>query len=122
MDGEEGANEMTSIHHAHHAAVREAVSRALAEDLGPLGDLTAGLVPEGTRARGAFVARQEGVIAGSRCVLEVFAQLDPAAKIDWLADDGTEVHAAERIARVDGPLASVLTAERTALNFLCHLS
>ena len=57
---------MSSILHPPHAAVREAVSRALAEDLGPLGDLTAGLVPEGSRGRGAFVARQEGVIAGSQ--------------------------------------------------------
>ena len=113
---------MSSILHPPHAAVREAVSRALAEDLGPLGDLTAGLVPEGSRGRGAFVARQEGVIAGSRCAIEAFAQVDPTTKVDWVADDGTDVHPGEVIGRVDGFLAGVLTAERTALNFLCHLS
>jgi len=113
---------MSSILHPTHAAIREAVTRALAEDLGPLGDLTAGLVPEGSRTRGAFVARQEGVIAGSRCALETFNQIDGTVKLDWLADDGAEVRPGEVIGRVDGVLASVLTAERTALNFLCHLS
>lgn len=103
-------------------AVREAVTRALAEDIGPLGDLTAALVPEGRRARAAFVARVEGVVAGAACVAETFAQIDPGVKVDWLLDDGTEVDAGETLGRVDGELASILTAERTALNFVCHLS
>jgi nicotinate-nucleotide pyrophosphorylase (carboxylating) len=113
---------VSNIVHPPVAAVRDAVARALAEDLGPLGDLTAGLVPEGARTRGAFVARQEGVIAGSRCVIEAFAQLDTTVKLDWVADDGGEVRPGEVVGRVDGSLASILTAERTALNFLCHLS
>jgi nicotinate-nucleotide pyrophosphorylase (carboxylating) len=104
------------------AAVRDAVSRALAEDLGALGDLTAALVPEGRTVRAAFVARDEGVVAGGSCVLETFAQIDPAVKVNWLMDDGTEVDGGETLGRVDGPLASILTAERTSLNFLCHLS
>jgi len=103
-------------------AVRDAVQRALAEDIGALGDLTAALVPEGRTARAAFVARQEGVVAGSSCVIETLAQIDPAVKVDWLLDDGTEVDAGETLGRLDGELASILTAERTALNFLCHLS
>ena len=104
------------------AAVRDAVARALAEDIGPLGDLTAALVPEGRTTRAAFVARDEGVVAGCLCVLETFAQIDPTVKVDWLLEDGTEVDAGETLGRVDGELASILTAERTALNFLCHLS
>ena len=103
-------------------AVREIVARALAEDLGPLGDLTAALLPEDATGRAAFVARKEGVLAGARCATETFAQLDSAVKLTWLVDDGVEVSAGETLARVEGPLASILTGERTALNFLCHLS
>ena len=103
-------------------AVREAVARALAEDVLPLGDLTAALVPEGSRARAAVVTRQAGVVAGSACVAETFAQLDPAVTVGWQAGDGTEVDAGQVLGTVEGPLAPILTGERTALNFLCHLS
>jgi nicotinate-nucleotide pyrophosphorylase (carboxylating) len=103
-------------------AVRDAVTRALAEDLLPLGDLTASLVPEGATARVAVVARQEGVVAGSACAIETFAQLDPMVAVDWRAGDGTEIASGHVLALVEGPLAPILTGERTALNFLCHLS
>ncbi|MDQ1397410.1 MAG: hypothetical protein QOG64_2669 [Acidimicrobiaceae bacterium] len=113
---------MSSVLHPPIMAVRDAVARALAEDLGPLGDLTAALVPESATTRGAFVARVEGVVAGSLCAIETFAQVDPSVTLEWVADDGTEVEAGGVIARIGGPLTSVLTGERTALNFLCHLS
>jgi nicotinate-nucleotide pyrophosphorylase (carboxylating) len=103
-------------------AVREAVTRALAEDLLPLGDLTAALVPEGASAGGAIVARQAGVVAGAGCVVETFAQLDPSVQLDWRAADGTGVDAGQVLGLVEGPLAPILSGERTALNFLCHLS
>jgi nicotinate-nucleotide pyrophosphorylase (carboxylating) len=103
-------------------AVRDVVARALAEDLGPLGDLTASLLPEGASGRAAFVSRNGGVIAGALCVIETYAQLDPGVMLTWLADDGVEVGAGESVARIEGPLASILTGERTSLNFLCHLS
>jgi len=102
--------------------VREAVSRALAEDLLPLGDLTAALVPEGATARAAVVAREAGVVAGSACVIETFAQLDPALAVDWRMSDGTEVGPGQVLGVVEGAFAPILTGERTALNFLCHLS
>ncbi|MEO5680376.1 MAG: carboxylating nicotinate-nucleotide diphosphorylase [Acidimicrobiales bacterium] len=103
-------------------AVRDAVTRALAEDLLPLGDLTAALVPPGATARASFVARQEGVVAGAACVRETFAQLDPGLGLAWQADDGTAVAPGQALGSVEGSLASILTGERTALNFLCHLS
>src|SRR5207237_7297250 len=53
---------------------------------------------------------------------ETCSQRAPAVKVTWLADDGVEVSAGETLARIEGPLASRLTGERTALNFLCHLS
>lgn len=103
-------------------AVRDAVDRALAEDLEPLGDLTAALLPPGARAQGVIAARRPGVIAGSLCAVEAFAQVDPSIEVTWLLEDGSPVVPGAAVAEVRGPLASVLTAERTALNFLCHLS
>ena len=70
------------------ADIRAAVARALAEDLGPLGDITAALVPRDARAVAQVVVRGEGVVAGTACATEVFAQLDPTVQVDWLVDDG----------------------------------
>jgi len=103
-------------------AVRAVVARALAEDLGPLGDLTAGLVPDDAIARAAFVPRREGVVAGRLCVLETFAAVDPSLIVAWPLADGVEVRPGETIGTVDGRLASILTGERTALNLLGRLS
>jgi len=104
-------------------AVREAVARALAEDLGVLGDLTStALVPAGVAGTGHFVARVAGFLAGTAAATEVFAQLDPAVTVTWAAQDGDALRAGQRIGTVAGPLRSLLTGERSALNFLGHLS
>jgi nicotinate-nucleotide pyrophosphorylase (carboxylating) len=103
-------------------AVRRAVALALAEDLLPLGDLTASLVPATATARAQIVARSPGVVAGRLCALEAFAQVDQSVVVVWKLDDGSAVVAGSVVADVSGPLPSILTAERTALNFLCHLS
>jgi nicotinate-nucleotide pyrophosphorylase (carboxylating) len=103
------------------AAVREAVQRALAEDLLPLGDLSAAAVPA-TIGRGVFVARTGGVIAGTACASETFAQLDPAVVLAWDVPDSAIVSPGARIGVISGPLESILAGERTALNFLGHLS
>jgi nicotinate-nucleotide pyrophosphorylase (carboxylating) len=108
--------------HPPVTAVREAVDRALAEDLTPLGDVTAALVPAGAGAQGVIAARADGVLAGTRCAAETFARVEPAVRLEWLLTDGDVVAGGDTIARVDGPLAGILTAERTALNFLGHLS
>jgi nicotinate-nucleotide pyrophosphorylase (carboxylating) len=105
------------------SAVREAVTRALAEDLGVLGDLTStALIPSGATGTGHFVARVPGVLAGTAVATEVFAQLDPAVSVTWAAGDGDVLDAGQRLGMVHGPLRSVLTGERSALNFLGHLS
>lgn len=104
------------------AVTRDAVRRALAEDLGPLGDITAALVPVDTRATADVVSRAPGVLAGTACATEVFAQLDDAVSVEWVLDDGAALSAGAKVGRVEGPMRSVLTGERTALNFLCHLS
>ncbi|MDQ1437627.1 MAG: hypothetical protein QOK43_1256 [Acidimicrobiaceae bacterium] len=108
--------------HPPMAAVQDAVARALAEDLLPLGDLTASLVPIGVRARAAFVARQEGVLAGRLCAQEALRQVDPTIRAEWAFDDGQWFPAGATLAEVGGTLRSILTAERTALNLLGHLS
>jgi nicotinate-nucleotide pyrophosphorylase (carboxylating) len=104
------------------AAVRDAVARAIAEDVLPLGDLSAALVPADTDAEAAIAARAPGTVAGRLCALEAFAVVDPALEVEWLTPDGTRVVPGTVVARVAGSLRSMVTAERTALNFLCHLS
>ncbi|MDQ1566771.1 MAG: hypothetical protein QOF96_1651 [Actinomycetota bacterium] len=104
-------------------AIREAVGRALAEDLGVLGDLTStALIPGDAVGTGHFVARVPGVLAGTAAATEVFAQLDPTVTVTWAAADGDTVAVGQRVGAVTGPLRSVLTGERAALNFLGHLS
>lgn len=112
---------MTSPHPPAQA-VRDAVSRALAEDLLPTGDLTAALLDGDQRGRAALVSRADGVVAGRLCADEAFRQVDPSLLITWQVDDGDRVGPGTVLGWVEGSLASILTAERTALNFLCHLS
>ncbi len=102
--------------------VRDAVARALAEDLGPLGDLTAALVPDHVMVVAEIRSRGDGVLAGSACATEAFGQVSRAVSVDWHVDDGVRIAKGDVVATVTGPLAPVLTGERTALNFLCHLS
>ncbi|MDA8070852.1 MAG: carboxylating nicotinate-nucleotide diphosphorylase [Actinomycetota bacterium] len=103
-------------------AVGEAVGRALAEDLLPLGDLTAALVAGDRLTAVAVVARRPGVLAGSACAKRTCADVDPSLAVRWVVPDGSAVGPGTVVATVEGSLRSVLTAERTMLNFLCHLS
>ena len=98
------------------------MQRALAEDLTPLGDLTASLVDPGVQGRARLVARAEGVLAGVACARRTFAVIDSAIAVTWHLADGDRLAPGSVIAEVAGPLRSILTAERTALNFLGHLS
>lgn len=97
------------------------VGRALDEDIGS-GDLTASLLAAGTRARGQVVARENAVLAGQPWFDEVFRQLDPAVRVDWLHADGDAFEAGTTVCRLAGPARAILTGERTALNFLQTLS
>jgi len=104
------------------AAVRDAVARALAEDLAPLGDITSALLPAGATAVADFVPRAPGILAGTACAAQAFAQLDETVDVSWVAADGDAVEPGQVVGTVAGPMGPILTAERTALNFLCHLS
>jgi nicotinate-nucleotide pyrophosphorylase (carboxylating) len=112
------------VHDAHPpvTAVRESVARALAEDLTPIGDLTSALLPPDLTATASFVPRADGVLAGRMCAEEAIRQIEPALELSWAADDGDRITAGTPFGHVTGHLAPILTAERTALNFLCHLS
>ena len=109
------------VHPPLHS-VRDAVLRAIAEDLTPLGDLSAALLPAEVRARATFVSRQQGVLAGTRCATETFGQVDGSLAVVWHLDDGDRVEPGSIIGVVSGAIGPILTAERTALNFLGHLS
>lgn len=87
-----------------------------------MGDLTASLLDPGRQARMELVARAAGVVAGRLCAVETFRQVDDAIEVHWHLPDGSAVGPGALVATVAGPMASILTAERTALNFLCHLS
>ncbi len=103
--------------------IEEAVRGALAEDLGRAGDITsAATIPVNAGAKAAITARQPGVIAGMPLAREVFRQMDATIAFDALVEDGATVSAGTVLAYVTGLAQSILTAERTALNFLGHLS
>jgi len=100
-----------------------AVTRALAEDLGRAGDVTAiATIPEDTSARALVVARAAGVIAGLPLVAEAFAKLAPEMEIAANIRDGASVAAKTELMTVAGPARAMLAGERTALNLLGHLS
>lgn len=100
-----------------------AVMRALAEDLGRAGDVTStATIPEGTRARAIVVARAPGTIAGLPLVEATLRKLDPQAMLKARQRDGATVAAKTTLLTIEGDARAVLAAERTALNFLGHLS
>ena len=95
--------------------------RALAEDVGA-GDLTAGLIAPGQRARARVLAREAAVICGAPWVDATVRQVEPAASIRWLVPEGGRSAADQVVLEMEGSARALLTAERTALNFLQLLS
>jgi nicotinate-nucleotide pyrophosphorylase (carboxylating) len=105
----------------HVLSVAAVVARALAEDLGPRGDITSTLlVPEDLDAEGVVAARSPGVLAGRAAGAEVARQCGLEA--EWLAEDGDRLEAGQVVARLRGPARAMLAAERTMLNLMCRLS
>ena len=99
------------------------VERALGEDLASNGDVTTqAVIPEGTMARGEFVARRPGVVAGLEVAALVFELVDPGIVFETALSDGDRVGASAIVARVKGRARPILTAERTALNLLARMS
>jgi nicotinate-nucleotide pyrophosphorylase (carboxylating) len=103
--------------------VEQAVAAALDEDLGQAGDITTdAIIPPDARGKAAIIAREEGIVAGLDLAETAFRILDPEVKFTRVVADGQKVGTGSVIARVEGLTRALLTAERTALNFLNRLS
>ncbi|AOY88103.1 nicotinate-nucleotide diphosphorylase (carboxylating) [Marinobacter salinus] len=99
----------------------ENIAQSLREDIGD-GDITAQLIPADKRATGRVITREPATIAGREWVNEVFRQVDPAVALHWQVQDGDQVAPEQVLFRMEGEARSLLTAERTALNWLQTLS
>jgi nicotinate-nucleotide pyrophosphorylase (carboxylating) len=98
------------------------IDAALAEDVGPGDFTTLWTVPEERRAEARIVAKSPGVVAGSEVAAEVFRRVDPSLEVSVDAVDGTAVEPGDVAMTIRGSARSILTAERTALNFMQRLS
>src|SRR4051812_29303803 len=121
-----GSRSPTAAHimnsaHALPPDIQECVARALAEDVGT-GDLTASLIPAEKQARAHVITREDAILAGTAWFDEVFRQLDREIRVRWLTEDGNRIVSNQRLCEIAGPARSILTGERTALNFLQLLS
>jgi nicotinate-nucleotide pyrophosphorylase (carboxylating) len=106
---------------ALEAALEAQVTLALREDVGS-GDLTASLIPADRVARATVVCRETAVLCGRAWFDGVFRQLDPEVRVRWEVGEGTLVDPDQTLCELVGPARSILTGERTALNFLQTLS
>jgi nicotinate-nucleotide pyrophosphorylase (carboxylating) len=104
------------------AQIRAIINRALAEDLGEGDVTTEALIPEGQQGIASIVAKSKGVLASMEVAKGVFQRVDPELKVDILVADGTKVKPGDVVAKIEGDVASILKAERVALNFLQRLS
>jgi nicotinate-nucleotide pyrophosphorylase (carboxylating) len=99
------------------------VELAVREDLGAAGDVTSlACIHADAPGRSAFVARREGVVAGLPVMRRVLERVDPSLRFEPHREDGAALRPGERIAIISGSMRAILAAERTALNFLQHLS
>ena len=115
---------MTGLGHTHppRQPVLAIIQRALEEDIG-WGDVTTdNAVPPDQRSRAVLLAKQAGVLCGGRVFAETLALVDGAVTVDLLMPDGATLHPGDVVSRIEGPTRALLTAERTALNFVQRLS
>ncbi len=101
--------------------IEENVRTALNEDVGN-GDITAELIPASDQKKARVISRQTAVVCGQAWVDEVFRQVDPSVRVEWLVKDGDLVERDQVLFRLEGSARSLLTGERAALNFLQTLS
>jgi nicotinate-nucleotide pyrophosphorylase (carboxylating) len=103
------------------ADLPQQVEHALAEDIGS-GDLTAALIPAASNGWAAVISREAAIVCGVPYVDAVFARIDLKTRIHWKVAEGAKVEANQVLFEIQGPARSLLTGERTALNFLQLLS
>ncbi len=104
-----------------YTILQSQVTQALAEDIGP-GDLTAVLIPENTPSTARLFCRENAILCGQEWFNEVFQQLDQAIQIDWHCHDGNSIAEDQCVCTLTGNARTILTGERTAMNFLQTLS
>lgn len=104
-----------------HAEIAQTVADALREDIGS-GDVTADLIPASTDSVATVITREEMILCGVDWFNEVFHQVDPTSKVTWFFQDGDKVPANATLCRMEGKARSLLTAERSGLNFVQTLS
>jgi nicotinate-nucleotide pyrophosphorylase (carboxylating) len=102
--------------------IEEIIDRALAEDLGKGDVTTEALIPGDQQGIGLVVAKEEGILAGIEAAKQVFLRIDPELKVRILIKDGAGIKQGSKVAKVSGSIASILKAERVALNFIQRLS
>jgi nicotinate-nucleotide pyrophosphorylase (carboxylating) len=101
----------------------ELIAAALAEDLGPTGDITSHyFIPAGVTGRALIVAKQTGVLSGTTIARDVFQAVDPTLTVTLEREDGEMLRPGDRVMQIAGSMRALLSAERTALNFLQRLS
>ena len=101
--------------------IAKLVAQSLTEDIAG-GDITAELIDADVQASGRIVTREDGILCGTAFALEAFQQIDTSCRVEWAAQDGEAITADSLICTLSGPARALLTAERTALNFLQMLS
>jgi nicotinate-nucleotide pyrophosphorylase (carboxylating) len=101
--------------------IADDVRRTLAEDVGS-GDITAALIPAERQASATILTRESAILCGTAWADEVFRQVDPAIEVEWLARDGERMAPDQVFCRLSGPARGLLTAERSAMNFIQTLS
>lgn len=104
-----------------YTILQSQVTQALAEDIGP-GDITAVLIPENTPSTARLLCRENAILCGQEWFNEVFQQLDQAIQIDWHCHDGNSIAEDQCVCTLTGNARTILTGERTAMNFLQTLS
>ncbi len=99
------------------------IDLALDEDLGAAGDITTGaLVPAGKKGKAELWAKEEMILSGSEAFTRVFQRVDPSVTVKFSSQDGDWTEKKERVAKLEGPLRSLLIGERTALNIIQRMS
>lgn len=101
--------------------ITDAVAMSLREDVGT-GDITAALILSETKATAQIISREEAVICGKEWLNEVYHQIDPEVKINWMVHEGDKVKANQILTELSGCARSLVTGERTAINWLQTLS
>jgi nicotinate-nucleotide pyrophosphorylase (carboxylating) len=112
---------MTSLPNPPRASQHDPIAIALAEDLGP-GDLTSRYFVTAERRNARVFAKESAVVAGAETAAEVFTRVDPKLVVKTVRPSGVAVDLGDTILEIQGPVQSILTAERVALNFLQRLS